>query len=140
MVSMTTFGFAVQPLSPSDLMTTFSNVMNVAGCADYCNQQQLCRFFDQDMVTSTCRIFSNGLVVPSSLVTLQAGTVNYAPSLYASYGQPCTSNNCQVNRYLICGTDNTCQCPTSLVWNAPECVGESSFFTCCFNHSSPADS
>ena len=128
--TMTPFGFVVQPLAPSDLLATFSNVMSPMHCSRYCNQQQLCRFFDHDMATGTCRIFSNGGVASSSILTSRMGAVYEAPSLYSSHNQSCTSSNCQINRYLICGTSNTCQCPSGLVWNTPQCVGESRFFQC----------
>ena len=123
-ISMTTFGFVLRPWAPSDLLATFSNVMSPVRCSRYCNQQQLCRFFDHDMATGACRIFSNGGVVSSNPLTSRAGTVFQAPSLYSSHGQSCTSSNCQINRYSICGTFNTCQCAAGLVWNAPECVGQ----------------
>ena len=132
-MTITPFAFEVQPLSPPDLLDTITHVMNINRCVGYCHQQRLCRFIDYDLTTGVCRIFSSGAVVSSSRMTSQAGTVYDAPSLYASYGQPCTSNTCQVNRYLICGVGNTCQCPPGFVWIISECVGKASFFTCYFS-------
>ena len=123
-ISVTTFGFAVQQQSASDLLITFNNVMDLIRCAGYCNRQQLCRVLDHDMATGACRIFSNGRVVSSNLSTSRAGMFYDAPSLYSSYGQQCTLSNCQVNRNLICGSNHTCQCPIGLIWNTQMCVGE----------------
>jgi hypothetical protein len=121
---MTTFGFEVQPWSPSDQLGSFVGMLNIKMCASQCNQQQLCRYFDYDTSTGGCRIFLDGTVVASTVPTSQVGTVLYMPDLYSSHGQPCTWNNCQINRYLICDSTNTCQCPTSLFWNGAMCVGE----------------
>ena len=123
-ISLTTFGYEIQPQSGSDLLATFSKVMSVILCAGHCNQQQLCRVFDHDMTTGTCRIFSKGGVVLSNLPESRTGMFYDAPSLYSFHDQLCTLSNCQVNRNLICGLNHTCQCPTGLVWNTQMCVGE----------------
>ena len=123
-ISMTAFGFVVQQQLSSDLLATFSNVMSAIRCAGYCNRQQLCRLFDHDMTAGACHIFSNGLVVSSNLTRSRAGTFYDAPDLYSTHGEQCTSSNCQFNRNLICGSNNTCQCPTDLVWNTQMCVGK----------------
>ena len=122
-ITITPFGSKVQPFSSSDPLVTTSGVVHMMRCARYCHQERLCRPIDYDIATGVCRILSNGVIVPSILMTSPAGTVYDAPSLNGSHGQPCTSNPCQVNRYLIHETGNTSQCPPGLVWNAPECVG-----------------
>ena len=128
-MSISAFGSTLQPLSLSDLLATFNNVMSVVRCAGYCNQQQLCRFFDHDMTTGICRIFDDGVTVLLGPSKSRVGTFYDAPSLYSSHGQSCAPRNCQFNRNLICATSNTCECAAALVWNAPKCVGRSSFFT-----------
>ncbi|CAF1426030.1 unnamed protein product [Adineta steineri] len=123
-MNITTFGFECQSNLSTDRLATFNNVLNIVHCASNCNRQPLCHYFNYDTWTKICRIFSDGSIAASNSSTSRVGTVRYIPSLYSSYGQPCASNNCQVNRYLSCNTFNICQCPASQVWYTQMCVAD----------------
>ena len=122
---MTNFGFECQPIVSADQLATFTSVLNVVHCASKCNQQAICRSFDYDTSTMMCRLFSDASVVSSNSTTSRAGSVQYTPDLYSSYGQMCTRDNCEISRYLTCNPFNTCQCPAGQRPNAQMCVGES---------------
>jgi hypothetical protein len=120
------FGFECQPHSSTDQLTIFTDVRSDIFCASNCNLQPLCRYFDYDTSTMVCRIFKDGSIVASTSFTSRVGSVRYTSDLYSSYGQLCTWNNSEINRYLVCNIANKCQCPADLVWNTQMCVGESS--------------
>lgn len=118
------FGFECQSLSSTDRLAILNGVRSGILCASHCNQQPLCRYFDYDVSTAVCRVFIGCSAVASASSTSRVGTVRYKPNLYTSYGQVCTSSNCEINRYMICNIANVCQCPAGLLWNTQTCVGE----------------
>lgn len=73
-------------------------------------------------------------IVVSSSSTSKVGSVRYATDLYSSYGQPCTWDTCQANRYLTCNIGNRCQCPAGLIWSSQICAGKSLFVKARLNH------
>ena len=124
---MTAQRLECQPSSSTDQLATWNGIASVMKCASKCNQQTLCRHFDYDSSTRICRVFRDCSIVVSASSTSKVGSVRYATDLYSSYGQPCTWNTCQVNRYLVCNIGNRCQCPAGFIWNTQICVGKSLF-------------
>ena len=78
------------------------------------------------MRSSICRLFEGsvetGQIVLSGLVVTRAGAVRHSLNLYAAFGRPCVQ--CVQSRYLICSSNNTCQCPLKTVWNSVKCVNQ----------------
>ena len=91
-----------------------------------CNNHVQCRTFDYDMRSSICRLFEGsvetGQIVLSGLIVSRAGAVRHSLNLYAAFGRPCVQ--CAQSRYLICSSNNTCQCPLKTVWNSVKCVNQ----------------
>ncbi|CAF0814447.1 unnamed protein product [Adineta steineri] len=124
---MSMFGFECQPYSSTDQLIILNNIRSGILCASNCNQQPLCHYFDYDVSTKIYRTFMDASIVASTSSSSRVGSVRYTPDLYSSYGQLCTPNNCEINRYLVCNNANRCQCPPGLVWNMEMCVVTNNF-------------
>ncbi len=91
-----------------------------------CNENIQCRTFDYDTQSCVCRLFEGaiqtGQIVASGSLMSSVGAIRLASTLYNAFGQPCT--NCIQSRYLICSSNNTCQCPVNTAWNGTQCINQ----------------
>jgi hypothetical protein len=123
-IALTDFGFACQPNVPNDELASIWNVASVSRCALYCNDEVACRFFDYDASSKMCRIFKDAVIVGTTSTTSRVGSVDTHLSRFSSYGELCTTSNCNTNRYLSCNAANRCQCQPGFFWYEQNCVGE----------------
>jgi hypothetical protein len=122
--TLTDFGLACQTNVSDDALGSIGNVQSVARCALYCNDHVACRFFDHDASSKVCRLFKDASIIASASTTSRVGSDRMEISRFSSYGQPCTTSNCDSNRYLSCNAFNRCQYRTGFIWYQQMCVGE----------------
>jgi hypothetical protein len=117
-------GFQFQPVNyPGQILSTFIYGKNLLkSCSMICNQNILCRIFDINaVVPNQCRTFQGDIIVhgnmtSSTINNAQGGYISYTSDLFVNYGQSCSSNSPE-NRYLICGTNFTWECPPNTYWD-----------------------
>ena len=116
--------------SPSNMvgqLLSTSMTTSLRMCAIACNANVLCRVFDFGVgLSQQCRLFEGdpmtmGSIISSSSPDSTVGVVQISADLFVGYGLPCSSF-CQQNRYLICGSNSTCQCMANTYWDGSMCV------------------
>ncbi|CAF1136835.1 unnamed protein product [Adineta ricciae] len=91
-------------------------------CAIQCNWNSKCRVFDYGaMQSNECRLFEGdigvlGSIGMSSTPDSNGGLVQLDPSLFAQYGQTCSSA-CTESRYLQCNNGFVCDCMPHTYWD-----------------------
>jgi hypothetical protein len=116
--------FQFQPVNyPAQILSTFINGKNLLkSCSILCNQNILCRIFDINaVVPNQCRTFQGDIIIHgnitlSTINNAQVGYIQYTNDLFVNYDQLCSSNSPE-NRYLICGTNFTWECPPNTYWD-----------------------
>jgi hypothetical protein len=122
MINMSPFGFEFQPSDVALDQLSIFHADNLKQCYFQCNLQPLCCWFDFDSLTNRCRLFVFGTMISSSSSSSQVGSIQYLPDLYVQFNQACTSNNNDISRYLVCGSNNKYQCLTGFWWNGIMCA------------------
>lgn len=106
-------GLQYSPANSSIQLLSTSFHLSWTSCANACNNNPMCRIFHYGAIeTEQCRLFEGDLGVMGSLVSSSSsdsrvGIVQLAPSLFAAFGQSCTSV-CEKTRYLVCGAQGKC--------------------------------
>ncbi|CAF4691417.1 unnamed protein product [Rotaria socialis] len=124
---LTSFGMKFQYPNISDLYSVQSNVFSTIRCAMTCSVAQECQTFDYDTSSNVCRLFSiwsyQGTIVASTSSTSRVGYVEQTIGLYSLYGKSCNSSS-DINRYLLCTSDNLWSCRAQLVYNGSVCQSD----------------
>lgn len=104
-------------------------------CTHQCLRLPLCRTFNFDSQTKTCRLYegdmnTTGSIVSSSSTTIY-GSLVLKSANYLNYGLPCSF--CDRNRYLTC-TNGTCQCHIHEYFDGYVCRSQKSSGYSCINN------
>ncbi|CAF1582370.1 unnamed protein product [Rotaria magnacalcarata] len=124
---LTSFGMKFQYPNISDLYSVQSNVFSTIRCAKICSIEPECQTFDYDISSNVCRLFSiwsyQGTIVASTSSTSLVGYVEQTIGLYSLYRKPCNSSR-DINRYLLCTSNNLWSCRAQLVYNGSVCQSD----------------
>jgi hypothetical protein len=116
-------GYQFLPVNTPAQLISSSFANSLKSCVTTCNTNTFCRIFDYGAIQQNeCRLFEGdvgtlGTIIPSSMPNSIVGTIQITPSLFTQYGQP-YSSVCTESRYLMCGSDSTCDCMPHTYWDA----------------------
>lgn len=86
-----------------------------------CSEEIACSLLDFDSSNNRCRLFLFGSIIPSSSSSSRVGSVRYSVNEYSKYNETCERNGNEINRYLICGSNNRYECSSTFFWNGTMC-------------------
>jgi hypothetical protein len=113
-----------------------SQISTLVRCSAACVVNRQCRTFDYDLSSHVCRLFE-GSIDTGTIINGSSKIGNIpldAQFFLNTYNASCSS--CINNRYFVCGSDNSCQCPTHTFWNGSICENQLYQGSWCNNNSS----
>jgi hypothetical protein len=136
LIKLSDNGFQFQPVNYAAqiLLTSLITGKNLLkSCSTLCNENILCQIFDINaVVPNQCRTFQGDIIIHGNITSsttsnAQVGYILYTSDLFVNYGQSCSSNSPE-NRYLICRTNFTWECPQNTYWDqsVSVCLAQSS--------------
>ena len=122
-------GTQFSPVNMQAQLFLIKSTTSLKQCAIACNANVLCRIFDFGVNSpKQCRLFEGdidtlGTIIPSPSSGSTVGSVQLSANLFTDYGFACSSV-CHQSRYLMCGSNSTCQCMPHTYWNGSICIAQ----------------
>ena len=115
--------FAFQPANNIELLQS-SQILSIIRCSAACVANRQCRTFDYDPSSHLCRLFEGSIdtgtiINGSSKVGNLPLNVQFFLNIYNASCSLCVNN-----RYFVCASDGTCQCPLHTFWNGTICQNQ----------------
>jgi hypothetical protein len=137
LVTVSDLGTEFAPIDQNILLLDTFSLSNLKKCHYACHMNYVCRVFDYDSVSLRCRLFegdviTTGAIAISNSSSSTVGQIQLSSSLFATYGQPCSS--CFSSRYLTC-INSTCTCFQHTYWTGSICASQYLLAGQCLNSS-----
>jgi hypothetical protein len=119
-------GYEFHSANSVELLNTFTNIRRTMLCAMLCYGHRLCRTFNFNAHTHSCRLFEGavdtGVLVPTASVDV-VGSIEIHSSAFTLFNAP--SQLCTDDRFLSSDASaGLCRCPIHTVWNGSMCVNQ----------------